>query len=155
MVRTLYYPIPQFNCEETLLENDEEEEDERNSAAHSSPSCINMWSSYSIHYTSSLLRNAPRTLRQLLLFSLWKHQVKRPGLLLSRVLYTGRSTHKHTHTHTHLYKIYTLWPSSPKEQQQSYWINIVKYLCFYFFFSFVSMWVLVTICGSLQKTAND
>ena len=31
MVRTLYYPIPQFNCEETVLENDEKE-DERISA---------------------------------------------------------------------------------------------------------------------------
>ena len=42
MVRTLYYPIPHFNCEETLLENYEEEEDERNSATYSTPSCINM-----------------------------------------------------------------------------------------------------------------
>ncbi len=42
MVRTLYYPIPQFNCEETRLENDEEEEDERNSAARSCSSFINM-----------------------------------------------------------------------------------------------------------------
>ena len=41
MVRTLNYPIPQFNCEETVLENDEEEEDERNSASPA-PSCINM-----------------------------------------------------------------------------------------------------------------
>ena len=49
MVRTLYYPIPQFICQETRLGNDEEEEDERKMSvigltllSGPAPSCINM-----------------------------------------------------------------------------------------------------------------